>query len=117
MAQPTSKAKALDKEIQAEYSAALTRKRELHKHYLEEEKVPMHLSPMYRPYVGNVMNVTINGITIFFKVDGTTQMVPKTFAETIDKRRVLIDNMLKKTEKMADLGNNFEQSPGELKLF
>ena len=34
--------------------------------YKSENLVPMYLSPMYRPYVGNVMRVMINGISIYF---------------------------------------------------
>ena len=39
---------------------------------MAEPKVPMYLSPMYRPYLGNVADITINGVTIFFPVDGNT---------------------------------------------
>ena len=112
-------AKANDVMLQANLAlkAATNRKKELLNLYRDEEKVPMYLSPMYRAHFGNVMNVSINGITIFFKVDGTTQLVPKTFAEEIGRRRVAVDSMLSKTTRMADLPNNVEQTPGELKLF
>jgi hypothetical protein len=85
--------------------------------YREEEKVQMYLSPMYKPYFGNVMTVSINGISIFFKVDGSTQTIPKTFADEIASRRIAIDAMLNKQNRMADVANNNEKSPGELALF
>jgi hypothetical protein len=97
--------------------AAEKRRKELIKKYRDEEKVPMSLSPMYRPYVGNVMRVMINGISIFFKVDGTTQKVPKTFADEIVSRRKKIDAYVTKTQRMSDVSNNYETSPGDLKLF
>jgi hypothetical protein len=84
--------------------------------YREEKKVPMYLSPMYRPFVGNVMRIMINGISIFFKVDGSTQMVPSTFADEIVKRRLAIDAILTKQNRMAKIPENYESAPGELNL-
>ena len=92
-------------------------RKKLLKFYQEEEKVPMYLSPMYRPYFGNVMRVMINGISIYFKVDGTTQLIPKSFADEIVSRRIRIDNTLNKQQKLSSIGDNYETSPGELKLF
>ena len=87
------------------------------KEYTAEEKVPMYLSPMYKPYFGNVMQVMINGISIFFKVDGTTQHIPQTFADEIAARRIAIDEILNKQNRMANIPANSESSPGELNLF
>ena len=75
------------------------RRSKLTEYYRGEELVPMYLSPMYRPYVGNVMRVMINGISIFFKVDGSTQMVPETFADEITARRLALDAMIMKQKK------------------
>lgn len=85
--------------------------------YKNEDLVPMYLSPMYRPYVGNVMRIMINGISIYFKVDGTTQMIPQTFADEVTARRMAIDDILIKQNKMSDITSNAESSPGELELF
>lgn len=92
------------------------RKKLFHK-YKEEEKIPIYLSPMYRPYFGNVMKVNINGVSIFFKVDGSTQLVPQTFADEITSRRLKVDSILTKQKRMADVSTNHESTPGELKLF
>lgn len=96
---------------------AEARRRTLLKTYKEEDLVPMYLSPMYRPYVGNVMRVMINGISIYFKVDGSTQMIPKTFADEITARRMAIDDILTKQNRMSEVSSNAEASPGELELF
>jgi hypothetical protein len=95
---------------------AEARKKRLLQHYRNEEKVPMYLSPMYRPYFGNVMQVSLNGISIFFKVDGSVQKIPKDFADEITARRMAIDAILTKQSKMADISKNYESSPGELDL-
>lgn len=92
------------------------RRAKLTEHYKDEDKVPMYMSPMYRPYVGNVMRVMINGISIFFKVDGSTQYVPKTFADEITARRLAIDEIIMKQKKMENVSGNFENAPGDLKL-
>lgn len=96
---------------------AEARRKALLKEYTSEEKVPMYLSPMYAAHFGRVMQVMINGISIFFKVDGSTQMVPKSFADEITARRMAVDAILTKQSRMSDISSNAESSPGELALF
>lgn len=104
-------------ELNKRYVAAEKRKKELHQYYKRETKVPMYLSPMYRPYTGNVMRVMVNGISIYFKVDGSTQMIPKTFADEVVRRRKAIDRQVDRQKKMARVPDNNESAPGELNLF
>ena len=85
--------------------------------YTTEESVSLYLSPMYRDYFGKVMRVMVNGISIYFKVDGSTQTIPTTFADEITRRRMAVDSMLTKQNRMADIQNNSEAAPGELTLF
>lgn len=96
---------------------AQARKKEMLKAYRAEDKIAIHISPMYRPYFGNVMIMTINGFTIGVPVDGATYKVPKTFAEHINARITKIDSIIKKTDNMANVAKNFESNPGELELF
>lgn len=95
---------------------AQKQKQDVFHQYMYEERVDMYLSPTYRPYFGNVMPVTINGVTIEFPVDGSTHSIPKTFADEIANRRVLIDKINFKTERMSDVQSNFEYVPGDLEL-
>lgn len=92
-------------------------KEELRKQYAAEDKVPMYLSPMYRPYFGKIMRVAVNGVCIYMPVDGSTQQVPRTFADEIERRRKSIDSMLTKQNRMSDITANHENAPGELSLF
>lgn len=92
------------------------RKQELFREYSNEPTVPRNMSPMYQPYFGASMTCSINGITIFFPLDGKTHYVPKSFATLIDERRMKVDALLNKQAKMADVSANAESSPGELKL-
>jgi len=93
------------------------KKKLLHARYIKEKKVPVVLAPSYAAYFGKVMMVSINGISITIPVDGRPYKVPETFATEIGRRRVAVDNIERKKLRMADISKNFEQSPGQLKLF
>lgn len=117
-------AKSLDRAdlaiIQAnrEIQRAASRRKELIRHYKSEKQVVTYISPMYRPYFGNVMTVTINGISIRFPVDGSKQEIPATFADEIERRRQNIDDIIKKQKRMAAVKENEDKgSIGELSLF
>jgi hypothetical protein len=114
MAKPTADIMA---ESRQELLSAQHFKEELRKQYSAEKKIPMYLSPMYRAYFGSVMTVSINGVKIYFKVDGSTQLIPESYADEITRRRMCIDTQLTKQGRMADIANNAETAPGELKLF
>lgn len=92
-------------------------KQALRNTYAAEEKVPMYLSPMYRAHLGNNMRVSLNGVSIFFPVDGSTHLIPTSFADEIVRRRMAVDNILAKQSRMSDVGHNIESAPGELSVF
>ena len=101
-----------------EITRAASRRKELIRHYKGERQVVTYISPMYRPYFGNVMTVTINGISIRFPVDGSKQEIPATFADEIERRRQNIDDIIKKQKRMAAVKENEDKgSIGELSLF
>lgn len=104
-------------EARNEMLSAQRFKEQLSKQYEAEEKVPMYLSPMYRDYFGKVMMVAINGVKIYFPVDGSIRNVPQSFADEITRRRMCVDTALTKQGRMADIAGNVESAPGELKLF
>lgn len=96
---------------------ATERKKKLLLTYRKQEKVKISIPPMYAPYFGNVMTVTINGISVRVKVDGSKQEVPQSFANEIERRRMAIDNQVNRQKKMAQIQENVEIAPGENKLF
>lgn len=96
--------------------ATEARKRLL-KYYKEEPKVTTYVSPMYKPYFGNVMTVTISGISIRFPIDGSKHDIPATFADEIERRRRNVDAIINKQKRMASISTNVESNPGELELF
>lgn len=84
--------------------------------YRNEEKVTVAVSPLYRPYFGNVMKVSINGISIYMPIDNTPHKIPKTFADEIYSRVNAVDDIMKKQDRMANISANVETTPGELTL-
>ena len=93
------------------------RTRTLLDYYMHEEKVERSLSPLYEPYLGKVIQISINGITIAFPVNGSTHKVPQSFADEIDSRRMAIDASLLKAKSMSNISANKESYPGELQMF
>ena len=75
------------------------------------------MSPLYQPYLGKVIQISINGITIAFPINGTSHKVPRSFADEIDSRVMAIDATINKAKKMADIPENHERYPGELQMF
>lgn len=97
---------------------ASARKKELIRYYKSEKQVVTYVSPMYRPYFGNRMSVTINGITIIFPIDGSKHSIPATFADEIERRRREIDKIERKQKRMAAIKENEDKgSIGSLNLF
>lgn len=95
-------------------------RRSLGTEFQKEEKVAVKIPPLYKPYFGKVMTVSINGISCAIPVDGQTYKVPKSFAEEANIRMFRQDELLQKQAKMSDAVNNrtaFESYPGELALF
>ena len=89
----------------------------LAKSFRQQDKVPIQISPLYRPYFGRVHTVTINGISVAIPCDGKTYMVPASFAEEVKVRIYKQDQLIQKKNRLGDVRNNFEASPGELNLF
>lgn len=93
------------------------RRRELARHYKEEELKPVTISPLYKPHFGNCMMVTINGIGLAIPCDGKVYNIPKTFANEVQARIGKIDMILEKRNRMKDISKNHETTPGELNFF
>ena len=93
------------------------RRRELASKYRKEKKIGVSISPMYRPYFGSKMAVSINGIAVYVPCDGKVYNLPKIFAVEVMSRIRKIDEMITKKERMMNIAGNVESSPGDLKFF
>ena len=89
----------------------------LGEYYKSERKIPTAVSPMYRPYFGNVMHISINCISVAVPCDGQLYSIPETFAVEVQRRVNAINDIITKQARMADISENVEKTPGELTLF
>lgn len=118
-------AKKNDAAIEAEATAASNKavaegekdRKQFARSLREQELVPIAVSPLYRPYFGRTMAVTINGASVYIPCDGKTYKVPKAFADEIKVRISNQDELFAKKRRLSDVSNNFEASPGELHIF
>lgn len=85
--------------------------------YKAEEQVEITISPLYANEFSNNQPVILNGVRISVPTDGRPYKVPYSFALEIKNRIALADEKFKRLNRMADVEQNFERSPGELKLF
>ena len=94
-----------------------SKRRALATEYRKQEKIGVSVSPMYRPYFGKNMHVSINGIAVYVPCDGKVYKLPKAFAVEVMSRIRKVDEMLTRKERMTSISNNVESSPGELRFF
>lgn len=92
-------------------------RRALLQHYKNEEVIPVNISPMYAKYFGKVMTVAIQGITVAIPCDGKTYKITKTHAIEALSRVRKIDASITRKERMRDISNNIEHTPGEIKFY
>ena len=98
-------------------NAAELRRRSLLGKYKAEPKVKMSISPLYEPYLGKIVQISINGITIAFPVNGSVNEVPESFANEITSRIMAIDAKIQKGKKMSDAASNSETYAGQIQMF
>lgn len=111
-----AKKKAPVNEKFAERNAEI-RRRSLAEVYNSEEKISVTIPPLYKPYFGESMSVSVNGFLVVIPCDGRPHKVPKTHAEEAKARIRKTDNILMKKDAMRDVSSNFESSPGALQFF
>lgn len=124
---PKKKQAAVDKETpivqdtskdthnEAKAMAELEKKqRDLLNIYKAEEKINVRVAPSYAKYFGRMMRVSINGISVTIPCNGQSVALPKTFATEVERRMAAMDKYENKQQRMANIQNNFESSPGQL---
>lgn len=85
--------------------------------YKAEDLVEITISPLYASEFSSNQPVILNGVRISVPTDGRPYKVPYSFALEIRNRIAAADEKFKRLNRMADIQQNFERSPGELKLF
>ena len=110
----TPETTAANTNLASAVAQATHRQRELAMEYQKEEKETIHTSPFYKPYFGNNMCISINGIPIYIPLDGRTYTIPKTYAGIYYERIQRVDNQIERNGVMS--GNIEESSVGEIQL-
>lgn len=82
--------------------------------YKAEPKINVRVAPSYAKYFGKLMRVSINGISVTVPCDGQSVALPETFATEVERRMRAMDKYENKQQRMANIQNNFESSPGQL---
>lgn len=90
------------------------KQRMLVQRYKAQDKISVRVAPSYARYFGKIMRVSINCISVAIPCDGRPIMLPKTFAEEVERRMAAVDRFENKQQRMANIQNNFESSPGQL---
>ena len=85
--------------------------------YKREPKKSVMVAPMYAPYFGKVMHVSINGCSIAVPCDGRPYHIPETFAAEVFRRINAVNDQQSKAKRYSDVNSNIEGAPGELALF
>jgi len=82
----------------------------------KQRLVPIAMAPMYRPYFGNTMTISLNNLSIYLPLDGKTYHIPEAYARIAQGRRRRVDEHVMRIARLADVKSNFEREAGELAL-
>ena len=93
------------------------RQKSLAQVYKAEPLVPVRVAPSYAKYFGRVMRVSLNGISVAVRCDGSTVSIPQSFATEVFRRMSEMDKHEMRAQKMANASANFENSPGQINFF
>lgn len=107
---------ALNSTLETKVTARRAKNARLVETYKNEKKVPVHGSPMYRPYFGNNMPIILNGIAIYVPLDGQQYEIPESFAAIFLDRISRIDEQINMRKQMAAISDNIESYAGERNL-
>lgn len=97
-----------DKPLKMQVLIAQKRQRELALFYKNQKKVVVQISPMYRPYFGNSMVISLNGIPIYVPCDNNSYEIPKSYAMEVKARVRKVDDQIKREARMSNVKRNFD---------
>ena len=92
------------------------KRQELAHAYGKEKKVPVTISPSYRPHFGSNAMISVNGISVYVPCDGRAYSINATHAAELFETISRIDLQLTRQQGMSNVGMNIESSPGSLKF-
>lgn len=111
----TKKAQTVNSDVAV--SIGEKNRKKVAKWFKEQDLAPVNIPPLYKPYFGRVMTVTLQGVSVAIPCDGKTYKIPASFAEEVKIRIANQNEMFEKKNRLSNSSGNFESSPGELNLF
>jgi hypothetical protein len=97
-----------DMPLKKQVAIAQKRQRELARYYKTQRKVVVNISPMYKPYFGNSMHISMNGIPIYIPCDNKRYEIPKSYAMEVAARIKRVDDQITREARMSNVKQNFD---------
>lgn len=107
---------AMNSALSAEVNELEHRRKKISEQYKAEPKVAVQGSPMYRPYFGNNMAISLNGVVVYVPLDGQRYEIPESFAAVFLDRIARVDEQINMRKQMANVTENSESYAGERSL-
>lgn len=92
------------------------KRRALAQIYMKEKKFPITISPFYAPYLGSVVMISLQGIPMYIPADGTTYLVPESYAAEAIQAMAQVDARQRKQSRLSNVRQNLETSIGAIKF-
>lgn len=106
----------LNAALSTKVNTAEQTRRQLGKLYKDEKRVTVQGAPFYRPFFGNNMPISINGVLICVPLDGQAYDIPETFAALFQERIFKVNEQERVRKSLSNVRNNLESFAGEKDL-
>lgn len=103
---------SLNSNLNSEVQHLENKKRTLREQYLAQKKVVVQGSPMYAPYFGQNMPISLNGIAVYVPLNGQQYEIPESFAAIFQERISRIDEQIRIRKAMSEVQSNIEPYAG-----
>lgn len=85
--------------------------------YKNEPQIAVSIAPSYAKYLGRIVRISINGVSVAIPCDGSSHKVSESFAAEIHSRMQKINEQELRAQKMSRVSSNLESSPGSINFF
>lgn len=85
--------------------------------YKNEPQIVVSIAPSYAKYLGRIVRISINGVSVAVPCDGSSHKVPESHAAEIHARMQKINEQELRAQKMSRVSSNLETSPGSINFF
>lgn len=101
-------AKLKDMPLKKQLVLAMKNQRVMAKYYSTEKRVQVRISPLYKPYFGNVMAIKLNGIPIYVPCNNDTFEIPESYAMEWASRMRKVDDQIQREKRLGNVRHNYD---------